>query len=103
MGQTIRVENFVSPGEGSSVGVQAGSVPVAVFRVGPHLYAIDATCPHAHGPLEQGRVSATTVECPWHGSIFSLESGNVLRGPATVPVRAYRARTDGTTLILESD
>ncbi|MGI0055595.1 MAG: Rieske (2Fe-2S) protein [Thermoplasmata archaeon] len=97
----VRIPDVNPPLEGKGIRVDAEGVAVAVFRIAGSLYAIEATCPHMRGPLEGGRVNAMTVECPWHGSIFSVESGKVLRGPATVPVHAYRARAEGTTLVLD--
>ncbi|HEY4409816.1 MAG TPA: iron-sulfur protein, partial [Acidimicrobiia bacterium] len=30
--------------------------------------------------------------CPWHGSVFRLEDGSVVHGPASVPQAAYDVR-----------
>lgn len=103
VGRSIRIPNATLPLEGKSTRIDAEGISVAVFRVGGDLYAIDAICTHQQGPLDKGRVSGKTVECPWHGSVFSLEDGQVRRGPATKPVRAYRAHSEGTTLLLEMD
>lgn len=103
MTRKIEIRNFAAPSEGKGVRVDAEGVPVAVFLIRGNLFAIDATCTHERGPLERGRISSTTVQCPWHGSIFSVENGKVLQGPATAPVRSYRARAEGTNLILETD
>ena len=97
----IRVEDFVPPPDGQSVRVEGGRRAVAVFRVGGKLFAIDAKCPHAGGPLERGTLTATSVVCPWHGSEFDLESGVVQRGPARTGVRAFAARMEGSALVLE--
>jgi nitrite reductase/ring-hydroxylating ferredoxin subunit len=102
MAEPIRIEGVTPPGEGQGVRVLAGGTPVALFRVGGQLYAIDARCTHVGGPLDQGRVvDGPAVRCPWHGSVFSLASGGVTSGPATRPVRAYRARFEGDTLVLD--
>jgi len=41
------------------------------------------------------------VTCPWHGSQFDLDTGQVMRGPAVAPVRTYSARLDGGVLVVE--
>lgn len=102
MPETVRIENAPLPAEGKGVRVLANGVPVAVFRVGGALHAIDARCTHRGGPLDQGAVHGTQVTCPWHGSVFDVTTGQVAHGPAGTPERAYRARLEGTTLILES-
>jgi nitrite reductase/ring-hydroxylating ferredoxin subunit len=41
----------------------------------------------ADGWLDRGR-----LVCPWHGSWFAAESGEVVRGPAAAPLPCYQAR-----------
>ena len=99
----LRVDNPTLPAEGHAVRVTAGGQPIAVFRVGGQLFALDARCPHVGGPLDRGPVAGTQVTCPLHGSIFDVRDGHLVRGPASHGVTAYRTRLDGTTLVLERD
>lgn len=47
-----------------------------VVEVGGKLFAHTVICPHLLGPLENAEVRAGgTIECPWHGYRFDLESG----------------------------
>ena len=40
------------------------------------LYAMGDKCPHAGGPLHQGKINEKNeVVCPWHRFPFSLETG----------------------------
>ena len=103
MTPSFRLVDTVPPQEGRASRVVADGEPIAVFRVGGTLYAIAATCTHAEGPLDEGEVTGASVTCPWHGSVFSLRSGEVLEGPATEPVRTYRVRVEGSGLVLERD
>ena len=87
--------------EGKSAKVQIGDVTVLLVRSGERVVAIGSRCTHQGAPLERGRVqlsgSLATVTCPAHGSIFNLEDGRVMRGPATTAVASYEARVvDGT-------
>ena len=98
----ILIRGFAPPTEGKSVQVDADGEPVVVFNVRGTLFAIGALCSHLGGPLAEGELSEHRVECPWHGSIFDIETGKVLRGPAETPVTAYRAFMDKDGLVLES-
>ena len=89
------------PDPGQAVRVDVKGIPVAVFNVGGELRAIEARCPHRGGPLEKGRVTGRGVTCPWHGSQFDLDTGQVIRGPAVAAVRTYSARLDGGVLVVE--
>lgn len=65
---------------------------IALFRRGNQVYAINAVCPHAGGPLEKGMVEGETVQCPWHDSVFDLTDGSIVHGPTAFPVACYEAR-----------
>lgn len=75
---------------------------VAVFNVAGNFCATQAKCPHRQGPLNEGKLEASTVTCPWHGSEFNVCTGAVLRGPATVALKTYRVVVDGELGRVES-
>ncbi|MEZ4733961.1 MAG: Rieske 2Fe-2S domain-containing protein [Caldilineaceae bacterium] len=66
--------------------------PVLLYREGNFIQAIGAVCPHAGGPLEQGKFFNGCVQCPWHDSVFALRNGQVVHGPSTYPVPHYATR-----------
>ena len=94
----MKIDGVRPPESGKAIRVQVGGSPVAIFNVGGQLLAVDATCPHAGGPLDRGPVTGDLVTCPLHGSQFNLRTGAVVRGPAVRPLHVYRVRVDGTGL-----
>ena len=49
---------------------------VAVFRTAEDTaFALEDKCPHKGGPLSQGIVHGTSVTCPLHNWVISLETG----------------------------
>jgi nitrite reductase/ring-hydroxylating ferredoxin subunit/uncharacterized membrane protein len=56
------------------------------------IIALHATCAHAGGPLDKGTLVDGCVQCPWHGSRFSLEDGHVRRGPAVYDQPRFEIR-----------
>jgi nitrite reductase/ring-hydroxylating ferredoxin subunit len=52
-------------------------------RTGEYV-GLTATCPHQG--REVGAVTGGVVECGYHGSLFSIEDGSVVHGPATKPL-----------------
>ncbi len=49
---------------------------IAIFRTGnDEVYALRDQCPHKQGPLSQGIVHGTSVTCPLHNWVISLETG----------------------------
>jgi len=57
---------------------------IAVFNVEGKFYAIDRLCTHLRGNLAKGQLEGKTIKCPLHGSVFSLESGELISPPGTV-------------------
>lgn len=97
----MKLEGIKAPEPGHSTRVQAEGTSIAIFNVDGKLYGIDSRCTHVGGPLDQGRLEGSIVTCPWHGSTFDVQTGAVTRGPAIKPVRSYRVRADGDTLVVE--
>ena len=62
------------------------------------FYAIDDTCTHDDGPLADGWLDGTAIECPRHGARFDVTTGKVLCLPAAIGVRAYPVTVDGETI-----
>ena len=79
----------VAPGEARRFEV-AGQ-RVAVARVADEFFAIDDTCSHADYSLSEGDVDVDecALECPAHGSLFDLRTGDALTLPAVSPVAAH--------------
>jgi len=63
----------IPPGTGRTVDVRG--VWIALFNVDGTFYAVDNTCPHAGGPLGEGKLKNGIVECPWHGWQFDVRTG----------------------------
>ena len=49
-------------------------------------------CSHLGGPLSEGKIEGTNIQCPWHGSQFDLATGAVHHGPATFKQPCYETR-----------
>ncbi len=87
---------------GTARRVEVGGVPVALVRIGDDVYAIGDTCSHANVSLSGGEVwcDERELECPKHGSAFSLVTGEPNTLPATQPVPVYVARVvDGQVVV----
>lgn len=79
---------------GTARRVEIGGHAVAIVRIGDDVYAIGDRCSHADVSLSAGEVwcDELELECPKHGSRFSLETGEPNTLPATQPVPVFVAR-----------
>jgi nitrite reductase/ring-hydroxylating ferredoxin subunit/uncharacterized membrane protein len=78
--------------------VEHNGYPLLLVRKGQKVYALTETCTHAGGPLSEGKLQDGCIRCPWHGSLFSLENGEVKEGPAVHPEIAFETRVSGNQI-----
>lgn len=76
---------------------------IAVVRIGDDVYAIGDKCSHADYSLAEGEVFVEDleIECPKHGSAFSLGTGEPASLPATRPVPVYKVKVEGDDVMVE--
>lgn len=91
--------------DGEARRFELGAVSIALVRIGVDWYAIGDRCTHQDVSLSEGEVLCDTreLECPKHGSSFSLETGAVDTLPATRPVPTYTVRIDDRDVYVEVD
>jgi 3-phenylpropionate/trans-cinnamate dioxygenase ferredoxin component len=76
---------------------------LCVVRIGEQdSFCLDDECSHADYSLSEGDVWAEEreIECPKHGSTFSLDTGEPQTLPATQPVRTYPVWVDGDDVVV---
>lgn len=72
--------------------LEVDGVGVVLHRDGDTIIAVGERCPHLGAPMADGWVDRGRVVCPWHGSRFECDSGDVARGPATAALPTYPTR-----------
>jgi 3-phenylpropionate/trans-cinnamate dioxygenase ferredoxin subunit len=82
---------------------EVGGHTIAAALIDDRVYAIDDVCSHADYSLSEGELYASELEleCPKHGSTFSLVDGAPQCLPATAPVAVYAAEIDGDDVYVE--
>ncbi len=74
--------------EGQVVEIIMAGTSIAVANVNGKYHAISNTCPHAEGPLGEGRLEGHVVTCPYHAWEFDVRSGGCLTD-STVEVKTF--------------
>lgn len=101
----LRVCATTDVGAGSARRFDVDGHRLCVVRIGDDWYAIGDRCSHEDYSLSEGEVwtDECEIECPKHGSMFSLVTGEAQTLPATRPVPIYVARVDGDDLWVTVD
>jgi Rieske Fe-S protein len=107
-----------SPGNSGSAGGAASgalsgtsAIPVGGGKIFPaqlvvvtqptagQFKAFSATCTHMGCTVNQ--IADGRIDCPCHGSEYSITDGAVLRGPAPKPLPAKQIKVTGDSIFLE--
>jgi nitrite reductase/ring-hydroxylating ferredoxin subunit len=87
---------FEALSEGKPTVARIGDVPILVSRAADSVSAMIERCGHQTGPLGEGAFTRVDGEdcvvCPWHGSVFRLEDGAAMHGPAATGQPMLRTR-----------
>jgi glycine betaine catabolism B len=81
--------------EDEMIGATVDGAEVLVANVGGNYRAMGSVCTHEGGPLAEGDLFGGVVTCPWHGSEFDSETGDVVTPPAEESVPVYDVRVEG--------
>ncbi|TNB69505.1 Rieske 2Fe-2S domain-containing protein [Arthrobacter sp. BB-1] len=93
--------------EGKLHKIVVAEIPLLVYREADDVRVLSDVCSHLSGPLHEGKLKGgrlqggaaaggdACVVCPWHGSTFSLRTGEVLAGPATARQPLFETRVSG--------
>lgn len=98
-----------TPAPGAALG-PTGDVPVGAGKVDPEqrvvvtqpvqgtFHAFSAVCPHKGCTVQA--VVGSTINCPCHGSMFDINDGSVVRGPAQQPLGRLKVTVEAGSLWL---
>lgn len=74
---------------------------VVLARSEKGYVAFSDYCTHRGGSLAAGAMICGIVQCPWHGSQFSTETGEVKAGPAKEKIKTYKVVQEGNKVFLD--
>ena len=80
--QFIAVKKIEDLPPGSCLSIDLEDRGIALFNLNGQVHALDNTCPHAGGPLGEGKMDGEVVVCPWHGWKFHIPTGICKKNPS---------------------
>ena len=73
---------------------------IAVFNIAGTYYCIADVCSHDDGPVAEGELAGSEIECPRHGARFDVRTGRVLSFPAIIDIPAYPVRIEAGDVLV---
>jgi nitrite reductase/ring-hydroxylating ferredoxin subunit len=86
---------------GSMHPVDVAEKRLMIVNVNGQLYATDRICTHEEADLSTGFLMGSMVTCPLHLSRFDVVSGEVQNAPASVPLKTYGLKVEGTNVYVQ--
>jgi ethylbenzene dioxygenase ferredoxin component len=78
--------------EGEPLAIMLDGFPqLAVYRVNDHFFVTDNLCTHGNAMLTEGFQDGTSIECPFHGGRFNIETGKATLYPCQIALKTYEA------------
>ncbi len=81
--------------EGQMKELEVDGRHVLLVRVDGQFYAYGATCPHEGAPLAEGTLNDGHIRCPWHQSLYSAITGDMISPPSLDSLPKFPVRLDG--------
>ncbi|UCC72263.1 MAG: chlorite dismutase family protein [Gemmatimonadota bacterium] len=87
---------------GASKRVYNGADAIALFNVDGTYYALSDRCSHGRASLSEGSVAGDgcTLNCPWHGGMFDIRTGEPAGGPVREGIKKYRVKVEGDRILV---
>ena len=89
----------ISPGEMIMVDFPSGDA-VLIANVEGVIHACEDICSHAYASLSEGDINGAEVECPLHGALFNITTGEALTPPAEAPIKVYQVQVEGDDILV---
>jgi nitrite reductase/ring-hydroxylating ferredoxin subunit len=101
LGEFVKVAKVDDIPSGEALSVEAGGQPLALVRVDGEVFCIHDICTHEHAHLSEGFCEGYEIECPLHGSIFDVRTGEVKSLPATEGLKTFPVKIEDTDVLVE--
>jgi len=79
-----------------------GEIAVARLEEGGGYVAFEPRCPHARGPLAEGKRHGDVIICPWHFFRFDLKTGKPPGVASILALRRYPVTVKDNAIFIET-
>ncbi|KHK92933.1 non-heme iron oxygenase ferredoxin subunit [Novosphingobium malaysiense] len=97
----VKVCKVVELPPGEMLGIESPDLPpVVVYNVDGEFFATSNVCSHAVAMLSDGYLEGDQIECPMHGGMFSVRTGEPTHFPCVEAIATFPVEVkDGEVFI----
>jgi len=88
---------------GTPLPVQIEERSIALYNIGGRVFATSNVCTHEDAWLSEGYVDGDCIECPLHGAVFHIPSGEVRGGPVDRGIQTYAVQVVDAEVFVDVD
>lgn len=81
-------------------GVEVTRKEICLVNLENTYYAIWNRWTHMGCTLSDGELTCENIRCSCHGSVFSVKTGNVIKGPAKNSEPTYQVNVEGDQIMI---
>lgn len=93
------VANVEDLNDGQMKQVEVEGRKILLVRLDGQFHAYGSTCPHQGAPLAEGFLHEGHIRCPWHQSIFSALTGEMVAPPTLDSLPRFDVRVEGDKVL----
>ena len=103
MSKFVKVAKVDDIPNGEALQADVDGTSLALVQVDGQVFCVQDICTHEHAHLSEGFVEGFEIECPLHGSIFDVRTGEVKSLPATEDLKTYNVKVEDGDVLVEVD
>jgi nitrite reductase/ring-hydroxylating ferredoxin subunit len=97
----VKVTSMKELGPSQMIGADVADKSILIVNLDGQYYAIGNICTHLGCRLSQGMLKAENVQCPCHGSVFNVKTGEVVNGIAKKTAPSFQVKVDGDQILVD--
>jgi 3-phenylpropionate/trans-cinnamate dioxygenase ferredoxin subunit len=99
----IEAANLSDIAESGIYKLKLNGEPLILTRVNGEVFCVIDRCSHEDVPLSLGCIKGDRIKCSYHGSHFSLRTGEPTDEPADSPIRVYPVKVENDKVYIQFD
>ena len=103
MSKFVKVGRVEDIPNGEALQAEVDGQTLALVQVEGQVFCVQDICTHEHAHLSEGFCEGFEIECPLHGSIFDVRTGEVKSLPATEDLKTYNVKVEDGEVLVEVD